>query len=136
MSRGDTAEWRWVLSKIVFRIHDSQIREHGGRAGIRDRGLIESALHRPKSLAHYEAPDAARLAASYVYGIAKNHGFVDGNKRTAWTTACLFLDRNRWNLDVAAEDAVQLMNDVASSQVNEEAVAAWFRERISKRDEE
>jgi len=136
MSRKKTAEPEWIDPEIVFRVHERQIREHGGRAGIRDRGLIESALHRPRSLAHYEAPDVARLAASYVYGIAKNHGFVDGNKRTAWITACLFLDLKGWNLDVDAEDAVQLMNDVASSQVNEEAVAAWFRERISKRDEE
>ena len=111
MSGMKTAGWRWVDPEIVFRVHDSQIREHGGRGGICDRGLIESALARPINLAHYDTPDAARLAVSYAYGIAKNHGFVDGNKRTAWTTTGLFLDRNAWILHVEAKDAVRLMNN-------------------------
>ena len=81
---GGGEQWRWVESSVVFAIHDRQLAEHGGRDGIRDRAMVESALARPAHLAHYGNPDAADLAAAYAYGIAKNHGFVDGNKRTAW----------------------------------------------------
>ena len=129
----EAARWRWVDPREVFDSHDRQIEEHGGVGGIRDRGLIESALARPINLAHYEDPDAARLAAAYAFGIARNHGFVDGNKRTGFIAACLFLDHNEWNLEVDLEDAVAVMYDVASNRMGEERLADWFRQRISSR---
>ena len=95
--------------------------------------MIESALARPINLANYGDPDAARLAAAYAYGIARNHGFVDGNKRTAFIAACLFLDLNGMDFDVQPADAVAIMNDVASNRVLEEELAGWFRRRISHR---
>ena len=113
----ETASWRWVDSDIVFDSHRRQIEEHGGVGEIRDHGLIESALARPINLAHYETPDAARLAAAYAFGIARNHGFVDGNKRTAFIAACLFLDHNEIDFDVQPVEAVTVMNDVASSRM-------------------
>lgn len=76
--------WRWVAKDVVLAIHDRQIAEHGGTSGIRDVGLVDSALARPQNLDAYGQPDIADLAAAYAYGIAKNHGFADGNKRTAW----------------------------------------------------
>ena len=82
---GGGEQWRWVESSVVFAIHDRQLAEHGGMDGIRDRAMVESALARPAHLAYYGNPDAADLAAAYAYGITKNHGFVDGNKRTAWS---------------------------------------------------
>ena len=129
----EAATWRWVDSEEVFDSHDRQLVEHGGVGGIRDRGLIESALARPLHLAHYKDPDAARLAAAYAFGIARNHGFVDGNKRTAFIAACLFLDINEWNLTVDPADAVAVMYDVASNRMDEERLAEWFRQRISSR---
>ena len=86
MSAGDSAApagWRWVGVSVVLAIHDRQLAEHGGEDGIRDLGMVESALARPLNLASYEDPDAAALAASYAWGLARNHGFIDGNKRTA-----------------------------------------------------
>ncbi len=74
--------WRWLNSTLIYAIHDRQLAEHGGPDGIRDKGLVESALARPQNLAAYESRDAADLAAAYAYGLARNHGFVDGNKRT------------------------------------------------------
>ncbi len=76
--------WRWVAKDVVLAIHDRQIAEHGGTSGIRDVGIVDSALARPQNLDAYGQPDIADLAAAYAYGIAKNHGFADGNKRTAW----------------------------------------------------
>ena len=127
----ESGGWRWVDSDIVFDSHRRQIEEHGGAGGIRDRGLIESALARPINLAHYGNPDAARLAAAYAFGIARNHGFVDGNKRTAFIAACLFLGQNGMSFEVERADAVAAMYDVASNRIDEERLAAWFRRRIS-----
>ena len=90
MSAANPARWRWVEAGVAFAIHDFQIAEHGGSDGVRDGGAIESALMRPVNLALYAEPDAADLAASYAYGLARNHGFVDGNKRTVWVVARLF----------------------------------------------
>src|SRR4051794_12409337 len=87
-------DWIWLDPTVLLAAHDEQIREHGGAAGIRDRGLFESALARPQNLAAYGAPDAAALAAAYGFGIAKNHAFVDGNKRTALVALELFLALN------------------------------------------
>ncbi len=133
MSAGQSAasdNWRWVDSNVVFAIHDRQLAEHGGLDGIRDRGAIESALSRPVNLAQYGNPDAARLAAAYAFGIARNHGFLDGNKRTAWVTARLFLADNGLRLKVDPVDAIQTMENVAGGVVDEKILADWFRSHI------
>ena len=98
--------------------------------GIRDRGMIESALARPVNLASYGNPDAAQLAAAYAYGLAKNHGFLDGNKRTAWVTARLFLADNGLKISFASLDAIRTMEAVAAGRMDEAALADWFRRQI------
>lgn len=123
--------WRWVAPTVIAAVHDRQLAEHGGSEGIRDAGGIESALARPVNLANYGEPDAADLAAAYAYGIAKNHGFVDGNKRTAWITARLFLADNGYRLRFEPLDAIRTMEGVAGSTVTEAELARWFRDRLS-----
>lgn len=122
--------WRWVAANVVYAIHDRQLAEHGGGDGIRDRGIIKSALARPQSLLSYAEPDAAALAAAYAFGIARNHGFVDGNKRTAWIVARLFLADNGYTLKFDPRDAIQQMEGLAAGSVTEDEMARWFRERI------
>ena len=113
-------------------IHHRQLAEHGGLDGIRDAGAIESALARPQNQAAYGEPDAAALAAAYAHGLAKNHGFADGDKRTAWIMARLFLADNGCRLTFDKVDAIAIMEAVAAGSCDEEALAAWFRERISE----
>ena len=122
-------EWRWVSETLIYAVHDRQLAEHGGLSGIRDKGAVESALARPKNLAAYGDPDAAALAAAYCYGIARNHGFVDGNKRTAWIAARLFLRDNDRQLSFDKLEAVKLVEDVAAGQLTEDDLAAWLRSR-------
>ncbi len=122
--------WRWVDPQVVQAIHDRQLREHGGLPGTRDAGAVESALTRPQNLAAYSEPDAAALAAAYAYGIARNHGHSDGNKRTAWVVARLFLADNDQRLRFDAAEAVRTVEAVASGTMPEEELAAWFRQRL------
>ena len=98
--------------------------------GVRDPGLVESALARPANLVHYGNPDAADLAAAYAYGIAMNHGFLDGNKRTAWVTARLFLADNGRRLEFDPADAIRTMERVAAGRIGEAELAAWFRSLV------
>ena len=130
MSAANLARWRWVETSVAFAIHDFQIAEHGGSDGVRDRGAIESALMRPVNLALYAEPDAADLAASYACGLAKNHGFVDGNKRTAWVSARLFLADNGHDLAFDVDEAVHIMEQVATSEISETELVHWLRERF------
>ena len=123
--------WRWVGAQVVQAIHDRQLGEHGGLPGTRDPGAVESALARPKNLAAYGEPDAAALAAAYAYGIARNHGFSDGNKRTAWVVARLFLADNEYRFRFDAADAVRTIEAVASGTLPEEELVTWFRQRLS-----
>ncbi len=123
--------WRWVAIEVVYAVHDRQLSEHGGGQGIRDQGAIESALARPQNLAAYGEPDAPALAAAYAFGIARNHGFVDGNKRTAWVIARLFLADNGLRLTYDKADAVRTVERLAAGRIDEEALAAWFRERMA-----
>lgn len=125
--------WRWVEHAAVYAIHDRQIAEHGGLDGIRDRGAIESALGRPRNSAAYGRPDAADLAAGYAYGLSRNHGFMDGNKRTAWVVARLFLADNGYRLLFDPLDAVRTMEAVAVGSLDQDALAGWFRERLAPR---
>ncbi len=124
--------WRWIKSSVVFAVHDRQLAEHGGLDGVRDEGAIESALSRPKNLAQYEPnTDAAALSACYAFSIARIHGFADGNKRTAWVVARLFLIENRYQFSFDPGDAVRIMESVAAGTMNESKLAEWFRNRIS-----
>jgi death-on-curing protein len=122
--------WRWIDPKTIQAVHEYQLAEHGGLDGVRDAGLIESALARAQNLAAYGEPDAADLAAAYAYGLAKNHGFTDGNKRTAWVAARLFLADNGYTLQVNGLDAVRMVESLAAGTMDEPAAAAWFRARI------
>lgn len=125
--------WRWIVPAVVYAVHDRQLAEHGGPDGVRDRGAIESALARPQNLLAYGNPDAADLAAAYAYGLARNHGFVDGNKRTAWLAARLFLADNGHRLRFDTDDAVRTVEAVAAGTMSEADLAAWFRERLVPR---
>ena len=126
-----TTPWVWVAADIVPAIHDRQISEHGGGAGTRDAGLLASALARPENLAAYGEPDAADLAAAYAFGIARNHPFIDGNKRTAWVVARLFLALSGVSLRFAPVDAITTVEDLAAGKLDEAALAIWFRSRSS-----
>lgn len=125
-------EWRWVRADLTYAIHDRQLAEHGGLDGVRDKGAVESALARPQNLDIYASADAAALAAAYAYGLARNHGFTDGNKRTAWVVARLFLADNGYRLKFDPTDAVRTMETVAAGALDEAALAEWFRQRIAE----
>ena len=130
MSQDDLSPWRWVGLNVVLAIHDRQLAEHGGPDGIRDLKAIESALARPLNLAAYGNPDVADLAAAYAYGLANNHGFIDGNKRTAWVTARLFLADNGQQLQFDPLDAIHMNEDVAGGRIREADLAGWFRRHL------
>ena len=117
---------------VVLAIHRRQLAEHGGSDGVRDSGLLSSALARPRNLFAYgePAPDTAALAASYAYGIAKNHPFVDGNKRTAFVVARTFLLRNGFNVDASQEEKYRTFLNLAEGSLSEEGLADWLREHL------
>ena len=122
--------WRWIDIHDIRAIHDVQIARHGGLEGVRDQGLIESALARPRNLAGYGEPDAADLAAAYAFGIARNHPFLDGNKRTAWVAARVFLADNGVSLVFDQIEGYRFMMSVADGTIDEASAAGWFRDRI------
>lgn len=122
--------WRWVRADLIYAVHDRQLAEHGGLDGVRDIGAVESALARPQNLDIYGDADAAALAAAYAYGLARNHGFADGNKRTAWIAARLFLADNGYRLRFDAANAVRTMEGVAAGEIDEGQLAEWVRQRV------
>jgi len=125
--------WQWVQRETVFAIHDKQLAVHGGLAGIKDLNAVESALHRaqnPDAYGH-PPPDAAGLAAAYIYGIATSHGFSDGDKRTAWVIGRLFLALNGQTLVFDQVDAINFMLAVAAGDIPEQQVADWIRQRLA-----
>ena len=123
----------WVLDEVVLAVHDEQLAEHGGLSGVRDHGAVESALARPRNLAAYEAcDDLARLTAAYAYGITKNHGFADGNKRTALVTADLLLMLNGYELVSSPADNVLTILGVADGTLSEEELMLWIRKNIMR----
>jgi death-on-curing protein len=124
--------WVWIDPAVILAVHDELVAEHGGPSGIRDRGLLESALARPPNRAAYGKADHADLAACYGAGIAKNHPFADGNKRTAFVAVELFLALNGWRLTAADADAVIAMLAVADGTLAEAALAAWIRQHAAK----
>jgi len=125
-------DWRWVSEAAALAAHHEQLAEHGGADGIRDRGLFESAMARARNLAAYAEPDAAALAAAYAFGIARNHPFIDGNKRTAMVVSEAFLGLNGVALDVTDSEIVITFLALAAGDLTEDALAEWFRARIVK----
>ena len=119
--------WRWIDQRLLMLLHDESLAEHGGASGVRDLGLLESALARPLNLVAYGEPDAADLAAAYGVGLAKNHAFVDGNKRAAFLSVGLFLAMNGYRLTASQSDATLTVLAVASSEMDEAAFASWIR---------
>ncbi len=119
--------WIWIDAVVIRAIHEEQLSEHGGGMGTRDEGLLESALARPMQLAAYGTPDVAALAAAYGYGLAKNHPFIDGNKRTAFVAVELFLALNGSQLTASDTDCVMTMLAMAASDIDEDAFADWIR---------
>lgn len=124
-------DWRWVTHAAALAAHSEQLEEHGGGDGVRDMGLFESAMARPQNLAAYGDPDAAALAASYAFGLARNHPFIDGNKRTALVVSELFLIKNGLSLTAGDAETLAVFLDLAAGEISEEELAGWFRERIS-----
>jgi death-on-curing protein len=121
--------WVWVARQALELLHSESIAEHGGADGLRDEGLFESALARPQNLHAYEGvDDVARLAASYCFGLAKNHAFVDGNKRVAFIAAGLFLRLNGWRLRADQAQATLIMLSVASGAMDEKELAEWIKQ--------
>lgn len=124
--------WRWVGTDLVYAVHDRQIAEHGGLDGLRDRGAVEAALARPQNIAAYGDPDAAAFATAYANSLLRNRGFADGNKRTAWVTARLFLADNGYRLSFNPIEAVRMIETLAAGAIAEDQFAAWLRDRLEK----
>jgi len=122
----------WLDADIAFAIHDRQLAEHGGPSGVRDHGLLESALAKPVNKWGYGENDLCALAAAYAFGVARNHPFADGNKRTAWVLARTFLVLNDCQLVFDREEAIATVQSLAAGELPEEGLAAWFRDHIAK----
>ena len=122
----------WLDVAIALAVHDRQLAEHGGDSGVRDIALLESALARPINRWAYGDDDPAMLAAAYAFGIARNHAFIDGNKRTAWVLARLFLDLNGHRLGFTTDDAIAAMLALASGELAENELADMFRTRLAQ----
>ena len=120
-------DWTSIEESVVWAVHEAQLAEHGGSAGVRDAGLLASALARPLNLVAYGAPDAAALAAAYGFGIARNHPFIDGNKRTAFVCVELFLVLNNYILQADDANCVSTMLALAAGELPEADFASWLR---------
>lgn len=121
--------WRWLLDGVVIAIHDEQIAEHGGSPGIRDVGLLSSALARPQNQANYGEPSLFDLAAAYAYGIIRNHPFIDGNKRTGFLAAYVFLNINGWELMLSEAEAINAVLALAAGEMDEPRFSNWLKKR-------
>lgn len=119
--------YEWIELETAIAIHDMQIQEHGGATGIRDLGLIESAINRPKNMAIYNTPDIVDLAAAYAFGLVKNHGFVDGNKRTAYVVTRLFLRLHGWDFTAGPEERVLVFESLGKAESTAGEFTRWLR---------
>ena len=124
--------WRWIDRRALELLHDESLAMHGGASGLRDEGLLESALARPLNLAAYGSPEVWELAASYGVGLAKNHAFVDGNKRAAFLAVGLFLALNGYRLTAPQADATLTMLAVAAGQMDEVTFGRWLRQHSQR----
>lgn len=122
-------DWRWLTEKVIVAIHDEQIAEHGGGRGVRNHGLLLSALARPQHLLQYGAPDVFDLAAAYAFGIVNNHPFIDGNKRTGFLAAYVFLDINGWELTAPEPEVVAAVLALAIGEIDEKGFSTWLKDR-------
>lgn len=121
--------FRFLTADIALAVHERQLAEHGGLSGVKDAGLLESAMARPLNKAAYGEEDPFALAAAYGFGVARNHPFADGNKRTAWVMTRLFLKLNRIEIAFDKMDAIQIMLALAAGQLEEDGFAAWLRSK-------
>ena len=119
--------WHWLVEGVVIAMHGEQVSEHGGSLGIRDPGLLSSALARPQNQAAYGEPSVFELAAAYAFGILRNHPFVDGNKRTGFLAAYVYLDLNGWELIASEVEAVAAVLALATNEVDEAGFASWLK---------
>lgn len=124
--------WVWIAADVALAAHAEQLAEHGGGEGLRDAGALDSAMARPRNLALYGDPDAAALAAAYAYGLARNHPFVDGNKRTAAVIAETFLMLNGQALTASDAELVVAIVALAAGELAEEELADWFRGHLAE----
>lgn len=131
MTSPGRAEPLWLDARLALAIHDRQLAEHGGGNGVRDAGMLDSALARPRNSWGYGEDDPASLAGAYAFGIARNHLFVDGNKRTAWVLARLFLALHGHELRFEPADAIRAMLALAAGELSEDEMADWFRSRLA-----
>jgi death-on-curing protein len=122
----------WLSPDLVIAIHDEQLRHFGGSSGLRDQGLLEAALGRAPNKHAYEKPDLASLAAGYGFGLARNHAFVDGNKRIAFLAVVTFLGLNDIDFVVPETEAVVMMQSIASGDIDEDGLARWIRDNWPK----
>ena len=125
-------QWRWVKREALLRLHGMSLVQFGGLAGLRDEGLLDSALSRPEQLANYASPDVADIAAAYAFGLAKNHPFVDGNKRAAFLSLGLSLRLNGYRLTASQPEATQTILMLAAGDLSVDALATWIRGQIMR----
>ena len=124
-------DWVWIATSVAEAVHAEQLAEHGGAAGLRDAGALASAMDRARNLAAYGEPDVAALAAAYAFGIARNHPFTDGNKRSAAVISETFLTLNGKRLDVSDAELVVVFLSLAAGELSEAELADWFREHLA-----
>ncbi len=125
-----TRKWVWIATEVALAAHAEQLAEHGGGDGIRDAGMLDSAMARPQNLAQYGDSDAAALAAAYAFGIARNHPFTDGNKRTAAVVSETFLMLNGYALGATDAELVVAFVALAARELGEDELADWFRQHL------
>ncbi len=125
-----TRKWVWIATEVALAAHAEQLAEHGGGDGIRDAGMLDSAMARPQNLAQYGDSDAAALAAAYAFGIARNHPFTDGNKRTAAVVSETFLMLNGYALGATDAELVVAFVALAAGELGEDELADWFRQHL------
>ena len=125
-------KWRWLREDVVIALHDEQIAEHGGSLGIRDRGLLSSALARPQNQVAYGKPSVFNLAAAYAFGVIQNYPFVDGNKRAGFLAAYVFLDLNGWELAASEAEAVNAVMALAAGEMDETGFSVWLKDNSKK----
>ncbi|QTD46890.1 type II toxin-antitoxin system death-on-curing family toxin [Ottowia testudinis] len=133
MKAANDEAWRWLSRQVLIAVHEEQLAEHGGAAGLRDAGLLDSALARPQQLAVDSEPDMADLAAAYAFGLVCNHPFIDGNKRTGYVAAELFLVLNGCDMTASDESAVLTTLALAADDLDEAAFADWLRRHLQPR---
>lgn len=122
----------WLSSDIALAVHDRQLAEHGGPSGVCDAGLLDSALARPINRWSYGEDDRCALAAAYAFGIARNHPFVDGNKRTAWVLARLVLRLNKTHIRFTPQEAIGTVLALAADELSEDELAGWLRDHLAE----